>query len=306
VICTHPDGDHASGLRKILEHYHIGALWMNRPWLYAKALLPHFKDQRITVESLEKRLRDAYPYIAELEAQAIKEKIPIREAFQGQKIGAFTVLSPSKNFYQSLLLESLKSPATKTSTIDGGILAYLSKLQSNVKNWIVESWSSESLPESCSTSAENESSIVQYANFGGKTVVLTGDAGIRAMNEAADFLEGSEGYIPTPRFIQIPHHGSRNNIAPSILNRWLGRPTLKNSSDITAFVSAAQFSATHPRKAVMNAFIRRGAKVVSTKGRTIRHYYNMPIGWGWSPATPEAFSVLVEPYTDNNRNAASF
>ncbi len=42
VIVTHPDGDHADGLRKVLEEFAVGELWMLRPWLYAEELLPRF------------------------------------------------------------------------------------------------------------------------------------------------------------------------------------------------------------------------------------------------------------------------
>ena len=38
VVLTHPDGDHAGGLRTVLEECSVasgGGLWMLRPWLYA-------------------------------------------------------------------------------------------------------------------------------------------------------------------------------------------------------------------------------------------------------------------------------
>src|SRR3546814_6986901 len=42
VVVTHPDGDHACGLRGVVERCNVGTLWMLRPWLYAETLLPHF------------------------------------------------------------------------------------------------------------------------------------------------------------------------------------------------------------------------------------------------------------------------
>ncbi|WP_143579324.1 MBL fold metallo-hydrolase [Stenotrophomonas maltophilia] len=39
VVLTHPDSDHANGLRKVLERCEVGELWMHRPWLYAEELL---------------------------------------------------------------------------------------------------------------------------------------------------------------------------------------------------------------------------------------------------------------------------
>src|SRR5258706_15314493 len=43
VVLTHPDQDHANGLRKVLESLTVGTLWINRPWLYAEELLPRFE-----------------------------------------------------------------------------------------------------------------------------------------------------------------------------------------------------------------------------------------------------------------------
>ena len=37
IVLTHPDGDHAGGLRTVLEECDVadgGGLWMLRPWLY--------------------------------------------------------------------------------------------------------------------------------------------------------------------------------------------------------------------------------------------------------------------------------
>lgn len=42
VIVSHPDGDHAGGLRKLFDEYNIGELWMLRPWLYAEELIDRF------------------------------------------------------------------------------------------------------------------------------------------------------------------------------------------------------------------------------------------------------------------------
>ncbi|HWB27617.1 MAG TPA: MBL fold metallo-hydrolase [Chitinophagaceae bacterium] len=32
VILTHPDGDHASGLRTLVDNSNVGKIWMHRPW----------------------------------------------------------------------------------------------------------------------------------------------------------------------------------------------------------------------------------------------------------------------------------
>jgi hypothetical protein len=94
MVVTHPDKDHAEGLAPILESFDVGELWMLRPWEYAEILLPHFARYS-SAESLAQRLREEYPYIAELERIAVSRSIPIHRPFQGERIGAFTVLAPS-------------------------------------------------------------------------------------------------------------------------------------------------------------------------------------------------------------------
>jgi beta-lactamase superfamily II metal-dependent hydrolase len=66
MVVTHPDKDHAEGLAPILREYKVGTLWMLRPWNYAQQLLPHFARYN-SADALAKRLRDEYPYIAELD-----------------------------------------------------------------------------------------------------------------------------------------------------------------------------------------------------------------------------------------------
>ena len=117
MVVTHPDKDHAEGLAPILELFDVGELWMLRPWEYAEILLPHFARYS-SAESLAQRLREEYPYIAELERIAVSRSIPIHRPFQGERIGAFTVLAPSPARYLQLIIESDKTPQ-QSSYSDG-------------------------------------------------------------------------------------------------------------------------------------------------------------------------------------------
>jgi len=156
---------------------------------------------------------------------------------------------------------------------------------------IFESLDIETLKEDGETSSENESSVILYANFNDKGILLTGDAGIRALNKAYEYYPQLSKNL---KFIQIPHHGSRRNVAPSILNKLLGEKGQNENK--TAFVSASKEAKKHPRQVVVNAFIRRGCKVISTEGTTIRQFHNMPNREGWSSATPLKFKEEVEEY----------
>ena len=82
VVITHPDGDHANGLRIVLENFTIGTLWILRPWEYAEQLIHRFETYS-SVDRLRARLRALYPNLAELEEIALERGIQMQEPFQG-------------------------------------------------------------------------------------------------------------------------------------------------------------------------------------------------------------------------------
>jgi glyoxylase-like metal-dependent hydrolase (beta-lactamase superfamily II) len=98
VVLTHADRDHAAGLVEILERYEVGALWMNRPWLYADQVIHHFHGNW-SVPGLISHLRNEYDKLVELETIANRKGIPIYEPLQGAQIGEFVVLAPSRERY---------------------------------------------------------------------------------------------------------------------------------------------------------------------------------------------------------------
>jgi beta-lactamase superfamily II metal-dependent hydrolase len=116
-------------------------------------------------------------------------------------------------------------------------------------------------------------------------LLFTGDAGIQALTQAIDYAEARGVSLTGLDYIQVPHHGSRRNVSPSVLDRMMGK---------TAFVSASPGSTTHPRKKVTNAFIRRGATVYQTRGGALCQPYNRPRRAGYGDAPPIPFSDKVE------------
>lgn len=190
-------------------------------------------------------------------------------------------MSPSFEWYFDLLLESKKTPDAEPTT--ESFTDSISTLASR----ILESLDYETLKEDGITSADNESSVILYAKFNGEGILLTGDAGIRALNKAYDH---NPQLADNLKFIQVPHHGSRRNVSPSILNKILGKKG--QSENKIAFISAGKDSTKHPRQIVVNAFIRRGCKVCSTEGKTIAH--NIQDRDGWSAISPLEFKKNVE------------
>jgi len=306
VVNSHPDSDHASGLSVVLEELQIGTLWLHRPWNYSHIILNYFKDGRITSESLKKKLQEKMAAAYQLEKIATENGIEIREPFQGMKIGEFYVLSPKKNWYVKNLIpdfekspEQKKAEATANQQLAYGLLKALSEAAKKAATWIADKWEIEMLREDVETSAENESSVILYAYMQDHEhgILLTGDSGVQALTGAINYLDANNVSAPESiKFVQVPHHGSRHNVSTSVLDRILGNrlPTKPDKYEKVAFVSAGKDSSTHPRKMVVNAFLRRGTKVIATQGQTTRHHRDMPGRDGWVTATPLEFSNQVE------------
>ena len=287
VIVTHPDRDHAGGLRAVLEQLEVGELWMLRPWLYSEELMERFK-RWTNVDNLTKRLKEIYPNIAALEEIALDKNIPIYEPFQGSNIGEFRVLAPSKDSYLNLVSESEKTPETITEAQFSEKSSSLSQVFDSLVKFIKAAWGDENL-SSQPTSNENEMSVVQFAEIDNQTIMLTGDAGKITLTEAINYLEGMYGYLPKIDRFQVPHHGSRRNVSSEILDRLFGKKIgeYESRDKFTAVISSAKEDEDHPRKAVIRAFHHRGAKVIATEGKTVCcSSRNAPQREGWSAVTP--------------------
>ncbi len=281
VVNTHPDQDHASGLSIVLENLEIGELWIHRPWNYTKQIIDYFQDGRITEESLKRRLEKSFSYSKPLEDIANDKKITIKEPFQGKMIGIFEILSPSKQWYlYDLIPDFSKTPDKKEGMITEGF----ESLKEKVLAWIEESFDKETLKIDGTTSADNESSVILYTKIDDKGILFTGDAGSRALNKAYAFKEEISKDL---NFIQVPHHGSRNNVNPDILDKILGNKGQEYNK--TAVVSASETSTKHPRQSVINAFIRRGCEVTPTNGLVILFSSGNITREGWGKVEPLEF-----------------
>ena len=287
VISTHPDSDHTSGLRVVLEKMSVGKLWMHLPWNHSQRIRDLFHDGRITDESLKERMRKAYRYAYELEQLANEKDIPIEEPFAGTNFlnGTIQVLGPTKEYYEELLVNSAKTPEQKAEGLFGSLERTYTAAKSTVLNWIEETFDIETLDESGETSSENNSSVVSLLNFDGKKFLFTGDAGIPALKNVIDYSQRKGIDISSVYWKQVPHHGSQRNISPSILNK------IRTS---VAYVSASKGAPKHPNFKVTNAYIRRGASVYTTEGIALNHHLNCPSRAGYGPATAFTFQNKVQ------------
>ena len=288
VVVTHPDGDHAGGLRDILEQFGIGELWMLRPWEYADEIIHRF-TRFTSVDNLKTRLREIYPSIAKLEEIADEHDIRIYEPFQGAAIGEFIVMAPTKDRYLDLVVESEKTPECTEEPKEASRSTAMTRLQELVVkalSFVKAAWGVESFSPN-ETSAENNMSVIQYANLCAKRILLTADAGRDALTEAADYAPVIGLTLPGLDRIQVPHHGSRRNVSTKVLDSLFG-PRLgfrlgKGEEKFIAIISAAQEDEDHPRKAVVRSFIHRGARVATTKEQCVVTGNNAPIRENWTP-----------------------
>jgi|DewCreStandDraft_2_1066082.scaffolds.fasta_scaffold00009_124 beta-lactamase superfamily II metal-dependent hydrolase len=295
VVCTHPDSDHASGLSVVLEQMSkVGVLLMHQPWNHAEDIHHLFDDERVTRSRIEERVWRALQDVRELEKIATRKGIPIREPFSDD---CKFVLSPSKAFYEQQLANFRCMPeVAKKTQMQRLIEALFAKAKEAAR--AAETWFKETLadPEPDATSAENNSSVVLLLELDGERFLFTADAGVPALTEAANRADALGIDLKNVRFIQVPHHGSKRNVGPTILNRIVGPIKQTESYDKAAYVSASKDGQPkHPAKKVVNAFKRRGAQVYATQGRTLWHHSSdAPQRQGWSNATPLPFYEEVD------------
>lgn len=295
VICSHPHSDHATGLAAILENFDVDRLYMNRPWDYVDELYERVKDGRITPESLERRLKEAYPKADKLEQIAKEQGVEICSIFEGDLIqDRLTVLSPSKEFYLDMIAESEKTPAMENASLLQSAVQFVKK----VFNYIAESWNVDSIRENVQTEPDNETSTVILGEMDDETFMLTGDVGIKGLACAMDYADSIGKEIKkTVSAYEIPHHGGRYNVSPSILDRMLGGIVAQGvTTDKKAIVCTGKES-DHPRRMVVNAFLRRGVKVYNASGSTIQHHCGDMPPRGWAALESLKFYDEVEEWS---------
>jgi beta-lactamase superfamily II metal-dependent hydrolase len=287
VVLTHPDQDHANGLRKVLEECSVGVLWMNRPWLYAEELIDRFETYK-SVEALKNKLRSVYSATAALEEIAIEKGIPIFSPLQGSNIGEFVVLAPTKERYLDLVVASEKTPEAARESVVEAAMEGIGRMFKAASSFVRALWGDEYFPAD-GTSSENEMSVVQYIKVNERNVVLTGDAGREALAEAADYAPFVGLQLPGNIWtFQVPHHGGRHNVDTEILDRWLGdrMSSLPTNPSWNAICSSAEADQDHPRKSVVRAMLHRGAHFAATEGRTLSAASGISRS-GWS-SVPQA------------------
>jgi beta-lactamase superfamily II metal-dependent hydrolase len=193
--------------------------------------------------------------------------------------GALVVLGPDKNYYEELVQEQLEAAPKAAVTAKA-----LVEAARGLWDRIVSGLGVEIPFDAKEVTPRNNSSMIVLFQLDGQNHLLTGDAGVPALERAWDAAE-TRDLSDVPHFVQIPHHGSRRNASSAWLNRLLGG-TGQAEGARTAFVSVVKGSDKHPSGRVVNAYIRRGCTLVPTAGGSISHAEETPSRPNWGPARP--------------------
>jgi len=297
VVSTHPDRDHASGLKIVVEQLSVGQLLMHQPWLHSETLTEARATGFRTLAANE-RFQESLRQASDLETIAREKGIAIIEPFAGMATtdGVFRILGPSRLYYEDLLGEIL-APAGVREAAKSLLASVVEKAREML---VKETLEHETLRDDGVTTPSNNTSVLSMLEVDGKKSLLTGDAGIPALEHAVGRLEAN-GFKPGDlRFVQAPHHGSRRNVGPSVLDRLLGAKG-RTECTATAFLSAPKKNPEHkhPAKKTLNAFTRRGYAVHVTEGQAKWHYSaGVPDRDGYSASTPAPFHDFVEEDSD--------
>ena len=290
IISTHPDQDHINGLAGVIETMNVGQLWMHLPWEHSE-VLQESKQASFNSARLDQKLAKSLSKSVNLAEVAARNNVKIVEPFAGEisfntSHGNITIVGPSRDYYESLLPQFLDWRPKERSV---ATLSSLERIMSKVANFAEENLDIETLRDKGETSPQNNSSVITLIEHNGRKFLFTGDAGIEALELASEELE-YRGHLPgTYNLVQVPHHGSRHNVGPTVLTKLLGGKVSNTSAwRGHAYVSAAKDCDDHPKKIVMNAFNRRGYPVVSTEGfgHVLHNLDENRQGWSTSQAHP--------------------
>ncbi|MCA9012575.1 MAG: hypothetical protein KDB01_22645 [Planctomycetaceae bacterium] len=288
VVSTHPDADHISGLTKVLTHLEVDELWMNRPTNHSAVLEAMARNASGRL-LLNAQLRESIEQADQVEQLARDNGVPIREAFfdgQCSDFGAgyqVYILGPTQFYYEQLCEEMREQKEQAKQTLTAAVANYAR----SVGTQVLEAVGKETLTDEGETSPSNNSSVVLLVRTPDGDAFLAADAGIPALEYVVTHAEQLGIDLSTCHFQQVPHHGSKRNIGPTLLNTLIG-PKWGSRSPISVCVSAPKEGRPkHPSFNVTNAYKRRGADVFTTEGESFWFRRGQcPQRTGYRTATP--------------------
>ncbi len=266
AIVTHPDGDHIGGMGTVLRDLDVSHLLVHR-------LGDRGGDGLPAADAVEELIE-----VAESRGTAVHEPFSGMTAFDGM----ITILGPDEDWYEELVQEQQVEAIGHGGSRGGVLLEAAVALGERVLTALPLEIPFDDGP---GTSPRNNTSVITLLEVGDHRMLLTGDAGVPALERAWDWLAANSYSTRAPDFVQVPHHGSRRNASSEMLDRVLG--AVGRDERCTAMVSATGSNPKHPAGRTVNAYKRRGYHVYCTQGQAICHASDdAPPRAGWSPIPP--------------------
>lgn len=272
IISTHPDADHLNGLAAVVEQLEVRELMIHQPRLHVRDV-SNFSN----LEALDNLI-----------ALARRQGVTLTEPFAGETRfdGQLHVLGPTKEYYEELLREQL-AEARAGAVVGSPQRKWMQQL-SRMLDQALTHLPVETLTDEGETSARNNSSVITLITVDQERMLFTGDAGMPALESAASRYEALVGpfYSVPLTFFQAPHHGSKRNVGPTILNQIFGTADAPHHRGCASFISSAKAAPKHPSPKVVNALRRRGCGVWATEGNSLLHTNVARPGWSSAPEFP--------------------
>jgi beta-lactamase superfamily II metal-dependent hydrolase len=273
MISTHPDKDHLNGLVTAIQQLDVKELWVHQP--------DQYKDDLSDFSNIDN--------LRTLLAFATEKGVIVKDPYTGvsQLDGRLMVLGPTEDYYKQLLDEQLNPEVQAFFANRGNTNRIREALFGAVDRFAaLTHLPIETLGDGNKTQPRNNSSVITLLRYNSRAYLFTGDAGIPALEFAADEYEAlTGGFDLAPlSFFQAPHHGSRHNLGKTVLSRILGHPDQPYNPEVRVYIHAAGASTKHPSPKVTNALMRRGCDpthLVVTNGSSKHHHHNSDDrGWG--------------------------
>jgi beta-lactamase superfamily II metal-dependent hydrolase len=228
LVVTHVDADHIEGVIRLLSDAEL-AVEVGEVWFNGYRHLPADELGAPQGEMLSALIEHRHiPWNARFGGGAVKRAtgrpLPCRELPGGL---ALTVLAPTDRELRILrrdwLVECRRAGIAPGSRRDGAAALAEAKRLGVMDSYLggtpdVAALASTPQTER-DTSAANGSSIVLLAEYGGQSVLLTGDATPSALAAGLKRLAAERGR-PVVRVdaLKLPHHGSRYNVVRDVLD----------------------------------------------------------------------------------------
>lgn len=286
LVCSHHHEDHAAGLVDLVQD---ASLTFGKAWVHTGLLAVDGieRNRFLIYENLLRRIQESKKIQTDLVSALNNRRILIEEPFAFAQIGPFTIVSPTREFYNAQL-GLIHQDAIAQALNDRYKARDLRVMMETVFGKAAETEEEEGELGGEPTSPENEISTVllmPWTNTNNITqnFLLTADSGTAALTELKSRSQNASDMLKNLDWMQIPHHGSRRNLNSDLIDYF--RPK-------TGFISA-EGSNKHPSKKLVNAIKQNGGNVYSThyppektEGAWLRQTVGSVPELSTTPATP--------------------